>query len=120
MIEYIGNGELRYFEILLEFAWSSCKFRHNDLKTADDYDNNVYSIDLKAGDIISVKYYKLDSSGSEYAYLEDITSDEGVIIYEEESIISKGFILKNTILFLDITKKIERDKIIDILCQEKK
>lgn len=119
MIEYIGDSEIRYFEILLEFAWSSCKFRNSDLKTADDYDNNVYSINLKIGDIISIRYY--NSSSSEYAYLEDINSDGVITTYKEESIISKGFILKNTILFLDITKKIERDKKIEgIICQEKK
>lgn len=119
MIEYIGNGELKYFEILSDFFWSSCTIRNDDLKTSADYDDNVYSIDLRIGDIISIRYY--NSGSSEYAYLEDITSNGVITIYKEESIISKGFILKNTILFLDITKKIQRDKIIeDILCQEKK
>lgn len=90
----------------------------NEMSDSKDCDETE-SIDLAKGDIIVVRFFKGRPISEAYSYLERVIYSNGDITeYKTESIISFGFIQKNTgYLFTDMTKSFERDKIIEsVLC----
>lgn len=93
-----------HFLIKENFTFIIIHKRNKDLSTTEDYDNYTESIDLKKGDILTLRYYKYSTVSyvytEAYVYLETINKKE----YFTESIISRKFIEANNFIFEDITK----------------
>jgi hypothetical protein len=117
-----------YYEFNMDFTLVVCNnVRYSDI---DDYDKESYGLDVGKGFIISVKFFKTKEDSSAYCYLEgyyDLNGNYTKI--NQETLMSSEFIngLKGMDnedfsrqefggkLLVDVTKKFERDKKIDLI-----
>jgi hypothetical protein len=84
-----------------------------DLNNVNDWDDLTYNLDLEKGDIICVRFFNESKYGglaTYYTYLDFYVRDEERFDINQETIISKDLIFKNTSLFDNITLKYNRDK----------
>ena len=112
-------AKTHYYEFNMSFTAVVCdNVRYS---TIDDYDKECFDIDFSKGDIICVKFFKTKEDYSAYVYLEGYYNSSG--IYKEvnqETIMSREFVSYNSEevggkLLVDITKKFNRDKKIDLI-----
>lgn len=110
--------KIRWFKINSDgFNWINCKegFRFNDISNNGDWDKYTEVVNLKTGDIIGLRFFKISPLYYAYCYLECLISNSIKIKYKLESIISKDLIEHNNSLFIDITKSMEREEKINKL-----
>jgi len=109
--------QFHYYELLNDFTMSVLdNARFIDLNNVNDWDDLTYTIDLKVGDIICVRFFRQDQYATAYTYLDFYVRDEERFDINQETIISKDLIFKNTSLFDNITLQYNRDiKIENIL-----
>jgi len=82
----------------------------------NDWDYLTYTIDLEVGDIICVRFFRQDQFATAYTYFDFYIRDEERFDINQETIISKDLIFKNTTIFDNITLQYNRDiKIENIL-----
>lgn len=106
-----------FFLINYDFCWLNCgSKRYSEMNNSRDWDETE-SIDLSAGDVIVVRFFKDKPTSSVYSYLERVIYSSGdVVEYKTESIISFDFIGANTgYLFTDITMMVMREERINLL-----
>ena len=109
--------QFHYYEILNDFTMSvldNARFIDvagiKSLNNVNDWDDLTYNLDLDKGDIICVRFFKSDQNASAYTYLDFYVRDDERFDINQETIISKDLIFKNTSLFDNITLKYNRDK----------
>ena len=121
MMEYIPGKihesfqKEHFFLVNFDFSWIN-------FFTLDETD----TIELSTGDVVVVRFFKSSPPTSEsYSYLEKVIYSDGVETeYKIESIISREFVVRNTMgpdesrLFTHVTKSFERDKKINLLLNE--
>lgn len=109
--------QFHYYEILNDFTMSVLdNARFIDLNTINDWDYLTYTIDLEVGDIICVRFFRQDQFATAYTYFDFYIRDEERFDINQETIISKDLIFKNTTIFDNITLQYNRDiKIENIL-----
>ena len=108
-----------YYEFNMNFTMLVCNnVRYYGI---DDYDKESYGLDVGEGFIISVKFFKTKEGSSAYCYLEGYYDLNGNYTQvNQETLMSKSFIEINSQefgskLMIDITKKFNRDKKIDLI-----
>ena len=108
---------IRHFLIEGDFAWiNCCDKRYEDFSSTDDWERFTDTIELKTGDIISLRFFK---SGQQCnCYLDSVESESIITNYKTESLMSRGFIDLNNTIFKDITKMIIRDRMINKILNE--
>jgi hypothetical protein len=103
--------QFHYYELLNDFTMSVLD------KIAKHF--SMYTIDLKVGDIICVRFFNESKYGglaTYYTYLDFYVRDDERFNINQETIISKDLIFKNTTIFDNITLQYNRDiKIENIL-----
>lgn len=116
-----------FFLVNSDFNWINCKDkRWSEMTDHKDWDETE-TIELKNGDIIVVRFFKSSPTSEVYTYLERVIySNDDIIDYKTETIISLGLIEKNldpgkfqnkSWLFSDAKKIIERErKLESLLC----
>ena len=103
--------QFHYYEMLNDFTMSILdNARFIDLNNINDWDDLTYTIDLEVGDIICVRFFRQDQYATAYTYLDFYVRDKERFDINQETIISKDLIFKNTSLFDNITLKYNRDK----------
>jgi hypothetical protein len=109
--------QFHYYEMLNDFTMSVLdNARFIDLNNINDWDDLTYTIDLEVGDIICVRFFRQDQYATAYTYLDFYVRDEERFDINQETIISKDMIFKNTTIFDNITLQYNRDiKIENIL-----
>jgi hypothetical protein len=112
--------QFHYYELLNDFTMSVLdNARFIDLNNINDWDNLTYTIDLEVGDIICVRFFNESKYGglaTYYTYLDFYVRDDERFNINQETIISKDLIFKNTTIFDNITLQYNRDiKIENIL-----
>jgi hypothetical protein len=109
--------QFHYYELLNDFTMSVLdNARFIDLNNINDWDDLTYTLDLEVGDIICVRFFRTDQFATAYTYLDFYVRDDERLDINQETIISKDLIFKNTSLFDNITLQYNRDiKIEDIL-----
>jgi len=108
-----------YYEFNMDFTLVVCNnVRYYGI---DDYDRESYGLDVGKGFIISVKFFKTKEDSSAYCYLKGYYDLDGNYIkVNQETIMSREFVMANSEevggkLMIDVTKKFERDKKIDLI-----
>ena len=109
-----------YYEFNMDFTLVVCNnVRYSDI---DDYDKESYGLDVGKGFIISVKFFKTKEDSSAYCYLEGYYDLNGNYTQvNQETLMSSEFINRNSReefngkLMIDVTKKFNRDKKIDLI-----
>ena len=87
----------------------------------DEYDRESFGLDVSKGFIISVKFFKTKEDSSAYCYLDGYYDLDGNYTQvNQETIMSREFVMANSEevggkLMIDVTKKFERDKKIDLI-----
>lgn len=102
-----------FYLINLDFVWINCDKRYSEFLDVTDWDNYTSTIDLKVGDIISVRFFKTSPNTQAYCYLEKVISDGVETLYKTESTISLSFLehnLDDGRLFINADKLMKRDK----------
>lgn len=109
--------QFHYYELLYDFTMSVLdNSRFIDLNNINDWDDLTYNLDLDKGDIICVRFFRTEQFATAYTYLDFYIRDDERFDINQETIISKDLIFKNTSLFDNITLQYNRDiKIEDIL-----
>lgn len=114
-------AKTHYYEFNMDFTMVVCKdVRYYGI---DDYDKECYDIDFEKDYIMCVKFFETKKESSAYVYLEGFYDSNG--IYNEvnqETIMSREFISANSEevggkLLVDITKKFNRGKKIDLILE---
>jgi hypothetical protein len=112
-------AKTHYYEFNMDFTMVVCNnIRYCDI---DDYDKECFDINFSKDDIMCVKFFKTKEEHSAYVYLEGYYNSSG--IYKEvnqETIMSREFVSYNSEevggkLLVDVTKKFNRDKKIDLI-----
>jgi hypothetical protein len=108
-----------YYEFNMDFTLVVCNnVRYYGI---DDYDKESYGLDVGKGFIISVKFFKTKVDSSAYCYLEGYYDLDGNYTQiNQETLMSREFITFNSEeiggkLLVNVTKKFERDKKIDLI-----
>lgn len=135
MMEYIPGvmheSLQKEFFILLnsDFVWSICTKRYKDFGLASDWDDFTLPVDLIAGDIAVIRFFKPSDSSNALCYLERTIRGEKQIVYKTETTISLQFLEHNlrgvfidktskkneSGIFTNVTKVMERDKKINLI-----
>ncbi len=119
-MEYISGQihesfqRLRYVELLIDFNIPILEERWVN-STAD---TNYPLLELTKGDILAIRFFKPSDVSPGYTYIESVIKVDGSEKVKRESSLSRIFVEYNTdnnVLFRDITKQFDRDKIISIL-----
>lgn len=100
------------------FVWVACSKRLYKIFESNRFvDDHTFNVELKVGDIIVIRFWNTEIKGNPnfYTYIERVISDDSIIEYKTESIVSKSFVEANLDdhLFTDVTKSFEREKKID-------
>jgi hypothetical protein len=103
----------KYYLLLNDFNIIISSGKRFDDMCCDDWDN-VDSIDLLVGDVISIRYYKT-KGGSVYCYLDFLNRNGFCCLFGVDTFISKGFLDNNPLIFSDVSFSYLRDKILDVL-----
>jgi hypothetical protein len=114
-----------FFLVNFNFSWTNCRDkRWGDMRDIGDWDE-IDTIELSKGDVVVVRFFKSSPTSESYSYLEKVIYSDGVETeYKIESIISREFVVRNTMgpdesqLFTHVTKSFERDKKINLLLNE--
>jgi hypothetical protein len=108
-----------YYEFNMDFTMVVCS---NVRYSEYDFDNDGYDIDFSKGYIMCVKFFKAkEGSYGAYTYLEGFYDIEGIYTeVNQETIMSREFVSANSEevggkLLVDVTKKFNRDKKIDLI-----
>jgi hypothetical protein len=109
-----------YYEFNMDFTLVVCNnVRYYGI---DDYDRESYGLDVYEGFTISVKFFKTKEDSSAYCYLDGYYDLEGNYTQvNQETLMSSEFINRNSReefggkLMIDVTKKFNRDKKIDLI-----
>jgi len=124
-MEYIqGFAKTHYYEFNMNFTAVVCdNVRYSNIDNIYDYDKN-FDINFSKGDIMCVKFFKANEfSKTAYTYLEGYYNSSGVYIeVNQETIMSREFVSTNSEglggkLLVDVTKKINRDKKINLILE---
>lgn len=102
-----------FFFINGDFVWVNCDKRLRDFSVSSDWDEFTSTVELKYGDIISLRFFKPSNQSPPYCYLEYVISGDVKKVYKTECTISLAFLehnLDNGKLFLNANKIIERNK----------
>lgn len=111
--------QFHYYELLNDFTISVLdNARFIDLNNINDWDDLTYTLDLEVGDIICVRFFRQDQSATAYTYLDFYVRDEERFDINQETIISKDMIFKNTTIFDNITLQYKRNLKIENLLNE--
>jgi hypothetical protein len=131
MMEYIP-GQINesfqkehFFLVNFNFSWTNCRDkRWGEMSMSTDWDETD-TIELSKGDVVVVRFFKSSPISESYSYLEKIIYSDGVETeYKIESIISREFMVRNTMgsdesqLFTHVTKSFERDKKINSIINQ--
>ena len=114
-------AKTHYYEFNMDFTMVVC----NNVRYSEyDYDNDGYDINFSKGCIICVKFFKTkEGSYGAYMYLEGFYNLEGVYTeVNQETIMSREFVSANSEevggkLLVDVSKKMNRDKKIDLILE---
>jgi uridine kinase len=103
-----------FFLIEQDFYWINCNNkRWKELSNSEDWDD-TNDVELFKGDIIVIRYFKPGPLSEVYAYTERVIKSNGEVInYQKESITARDLIDINPLIFINVTKQIERDKQIE-------
>jgi len=107
-----------FFFINGDFVWINCDKRLRDFSVISDWDDFTSTVNLKYGDIISLRFFKPSDQSPPYCYLEYVMSGDIKSVYKTESTISLSFLehnLDNGRLFLNANKIVDRDRKINSL-----
>lgn len=109
------------------FTWIACSKRYKLFESQSDWDEQTFDIELKVGDIIVIRFWNTEVKrnpnfySDTYTYIERVISDDSIMEYKTESIMSKNFVESNLgigkYLFTDVTKFFEREKKIDSILE---
>lgn len=109
------------------FTWVACSKRYKLFESQSDWDEHTFDIELKVGDIIVIRFWNAEIKGNPnfysdtHTYIERVISDDSIIEYKTESIVSKSFVEANLRtgehLLTDVTKSFEREKKIDSILE---
>lgn len=111
--------QFHYYEILKDFTISVLDdARFIDLNNINDWDDLTYTIDLEVGDIICVRFFRQDQYATAYTYLDFYIRDEEQFDINQETIISKDMIFKNTSIFDNVTLQYKRNLKIENVLNE--
>jgi hypothetical protein len=107
--------KIHFLEVNHDFIWSNCNGkRYRDFKDSFDWDRHSIPIEVKSGDILSVRFFnyglKYNQFSSAYCYLEKIISGSVEVEFFTETIISFEFIKANSKIFTNVTNIMERDR----------
>jgi len=109
------------------FTWIACSKRYKLFESQSDWDDQTFDIELKVGDIIVIRFWNTEVKrnpnfySDTYTYIERVISDDSIMEYKTESIMSKNFVESHLeigeYLFTDVTKFFERGKKIDSILE---
>ena len=131
MMEYIP-GQIHesfqkehFFLVNFNFYWTNCRDKRCcEMSMSTDWDETD-TIELSTGDVVVVRFFKSSPTSESYSYLEKVIYSDGIETeYKIESIISREFMVRNTMgsdesrLFTHVTKSFERDKKINSIINE--
>ena len=116
-----------YYLLRSDFAWSICTKRFSEFTDIYDWDIYTTKVQLFEGDIIQLRFFKLDELSISQCYLEKVIRRNGdVELYKAEANIFHSFImnnlvkdnsnvLKNTPIFQSADNIIKRNKKINTI-----
>ena len=103
-----------------DFAWSICTKRFSEFSDIYDWDLFTTKVQLFEGDIIQLRFFKLDELSISQCYLEKVIRRNGdVEVYKAEANISHSFIMNNLVkdnpIFQSADNIIKRNKKINAI-----
>lgn len=109
-----------YYLLRSDFAWSICTKRFSEFTDIYDWDIYTTKVQLFEGDIIQLRFFKLDELAISQCYLEKVIRRNGdVEVYKAEANIFHSFIDNNLYtdnpIFQSADKIIKRNKKINTI-----